>query len=191
MSHRRVGVLCLLLALPVLGAPKKAPKAPPPPPPPVTEPAAKVREALGDTVVTSLTGATKVQAFRVSDSGGLRPDPAKAIASDFVRGEAGKQLDPKDLEALRSVLYDEKSYRLDQDVSKCRFMPHFSFQLQTGVGTMEALVSFSCNQVLFILGKPGGRWVPQGTFDLKPARKKLIDLAKATLPQDRDTQNLK
>jgi hypothetical protein len=191
MSDRCVGVLCLLLALPVFAAPKKGPKAPPPPPPPVTEPAAKVREALGDTVLGSLTGATKVQVFRVSDSGGLRPDPARAIASDFVRGEAGKQLDAKDLEALRSLLYDEKSYRLDQDVSKCRFMPHLSFQLQTGIGTMEALVSFSCNQVLFILGKPGGRWVPQGTFDLKPARKKLIDLAKATLPQDRDTQNLK
>ena len=63
--------------------------------------------------------------------------------------------------------------------------------MQTGVDTMEALVSFSCNQVLFVLGKPGGRWVPQGTFDLKPARKKLLELAKATLPQDPDTQNLK
>jgi hypothetical protein len=157
----------------------------------VTEPAAAVSEALGDTVISSLTSATKVQVFRVSDSGGLRPDPAKAIASDFVRGEAGKQLDAKDLEALRSVLYDAKSFRFEQDVSKCRFMPHLSFQIQTGVGTMEALVSFTCSQVLFILGKPGGRWVPQGTFDLKPARKKLIDLAKVTLPQDRDTQNLK
>jgi hypothetical protein len=33
--------------------------------------------------------------------------------------------------------------------------------------------------------------VPQGTFDLKPARKKLLELAKATLPHDAQTQNLK
>lgn len=185
--------LVVLVSSFTLAAPPKAKgkKAPPPPPAPVTEPMAKVREALGDTVLDAVRGATKVQVFRVGDSGGLRPDPAKAIASDFVRGVAGKELDAPTLESLRSVLYDEKSYRLEADVSKCRFVPHLSFQWSSGLGTLEALVSFSCNQVLFIVGKAGGRWVPQGTFDLKPARKKLVDLAKATLPQDAETQNLK
>jgi hypothetical protein len=172
-----------------LAVPNK--KGPPPPPPPVTEPTAKVSEALGDTVLASVKGATKVQVFRVTDSGGLRPDPAKAIASDFVRGAAGAELDAKQLEALRSVLYDESSYRLDADVSKCRFVPHLSVQMRVGLESLEALISFSCNQVLFVVGKQGGRWVPQGTFDVKPARKKLLELAKTTLPQDRDTQNLK
>lgn len=184
-------LLFALLAVPAFAAGKKKKKGPPPPPPPLTAPTAKVSEALGDTVLGSVTGAAKVQVFRVSDSGGLRPDPAKAIASDFVRGTAGKELDPKQLETLRSLLYDDKSFRFEQDVSKCRFAPHLSFQMQSGIGTLEALVSFSCNQVLFVLGKPGGRWVPQGTFDAKPARKKLIELAKAALPQDADTQNLK
>lgn len=191
MSPRRSLFLLVLLATPGFAAAPKKKKAPPPPPPPITEPTAKVNEALGDTVLGSMAGATKVQVFRVSDSGGLRPDPAKAIASDFVRGAPGKELDAETLKALRSLLYDDKSFRFDQDVSKCRFAPHLSFQMQSGIGTLEALVSFSCNQVLFILGKPGGRWVPQGTFDFKPSRKKLIDLAKATLPQDAATQNLK
>ena len=188
---RSLWVLCLLVAVPVLGAPKAKKKPPPPPPPPITEPMAKVAEALGDTVLNSVAGAAKVQVFRVTDSGGLRPDPAKAIASDFVRGEAGKELDVKTLAELRALLYDEKSFRFDQDVSKCRFAPHLSFQMQSGIGTLEALVSFSCNQVLFILGKPGGRWVPQGTFDTKPARKKWLELAKAMLPTDAATQTLK
>jgi hypothetical protein len=191
MSLRSLWLLSLVVALSAFAAPKAKKKDPPPPPPLITEPTPKVSEALGDTVLGSVAGATKVQVFRVSDSGGLRPDPAKAIASDFVRGEAGKELDAKTLETLRALLYDEKNFRFEQDVSKCRFLPHLSFQMQSGVGTLEALVSFSCNQVLFILGKPGGRWVPQGTFDLKPARKKLIDLAKVTLPADKDTQNLK
>lgn len=189
MSPRSLWWCAVLLALPALAAPKK--KAPPPPPPPVTEPSAAVREALGHTVLGLITDATRVQVFRVSDAGGLRPDPARAIASDFVRGEAGKELEAKDLLALRSVLYDAKSFRFEQDVSRCRFMPHLSFQMLSGIGTLEALISFSCNQVLFVLGKPGGRWVPQGTFDLKPARARLLELAKATLPQDAATQNLK
>lgn len=191
MAARRSLLVCVLLALPVFGAPSKKKKGPPPPPPPVTAPMPKVTEALGDTVLSSMANATKVQVFRVSDSGGLRPDPAKAIASEFVRGDAGKELDARQLEQLKSVLYDDKSFRFEQDVSKCRFVPHLSFQMQSGIGTLEALVSFSCNQVLFVLGKPGGRWLPQGTFDLRPARAKLIELAKVTLPQDRDTQNLK
>lgn len=192
MLHRSSWLVVLVLASVAYAAPKVKPKkGPPPPPPPVTEPTAKVAEALGDTVLNGVTGATKVQVFRVTDSGGLRPDPAKAIASDFVRGAAGKELDGQLLGQLRSILYDDKSYRLDQDVSKCRFVPHLSFQMLTGLGTLETLISFSCNQVLFIIGKPGGRWVPQGTFDLKPARKKLLELAKTTLPQDADTQNLK
>lgn len=191
MSARSPWFLCVLLAAPVFAAAPKKKKAPPPPPPPITEPTPKVTEELGETVLASVTGATKVQVFRVSDSGGLRPDPAKAIASDFVRGAPGKELDAQTLQTLKRLLYDDKSFRFDQDVSKCRFAPHLSFQMQTGIGTLETLVSFSCNQVLFILGKPGGRWVPQGTFDFKPSRKKFIDLAKATLPQDADTQNLK
>lgn len=182
--------LVALLAMPAFAAGKKK-KGPPPPPPPITAPTAKVSENLSDTVLGSIAGATKVQVFKVSDSGGLRPDPAKAIASDFVRGEAGKELDAKQLETLRSVLYDDKSFRFDQDVAKCSFAPHLSFQMQSGIGLLEALVSFKCNQVLFVFGKPGGRWVPQGMFDLKPARKKLVELAKATLPTDADTQNLK
>ncbi len=191
MSARSPWFLCVLLVAPVFAAAPKKKKAPPPPPPPITEPTPKVTEELGDTVLASVTGATKVQVFRVSDSGGLRPDPAKAIASDFVRGAPGKELDAQTLQALKRLLYDDKSFRFEQDVSKCRFAPHLSFQMQTGIGTLETLVSFSCNQVLFILGKPGGRWVPQGTFDFKPSRKQFIDLAKATLPQDADTQNLK
>jgi hypothetical protein len=189
---RRACWLVVVVASVAFAGPKAKPKkGPPPPPPPVTAPTAKVSEALGDTVLASIANATKVQVFRVGDAGGLRPDPAKAIASEFVRGAPGLALDAKGLEALRSVLYDDKSYRLEQDVAKCRFGPFLSFQFSAGLDTLEALVSFSCNQVLFVIGKQGGRWVPQGTFDVKPARQKLLELAKATLPQDRETQALK
>lgn len=151
----------------------------------------KVEEALSGGVLELLTTATHVQTFRVRDAGGLRPDPARAIASDFVRGEAGVELDPAQLFALRSVLYDEKSYRLSVDTARCSFAPHLSFQFQSGLDSVEALVSFTCNQVLFVVGKAGGRWLPKGRFDLRPARAKLVALAKETLPRDAETQRLK
>lgn len=165
-----------------LGAAPKKKKAPPAPPPPVTSPTPRVREHLSDRTLELLEVAEHVQPFEVRDTGGLRPDPARAIASDFERGDGGRELDAKELGRLRAVFYDEKSYRFAQDVARCRFLPQLSFQLQAGIDTLEALVSFSCNQVLFVVGKPGGRWIPHGTFDVKPARKQLLELARATLP---------
>ena len=180
--------LVVLLAS-LSAAPKK--KAPPPPPPPVTSPTTKVIENVSDATLRMMAVANKVQVFRVSDAGGLRPDARVAIASDFVRGTAGKVLDEKSLAQLRSVLYDQKSYRFEHDASRCTFVPHLSFQFTNGLDSLEALISFSCNQVLFISGKAGGRWLPQGRFDVKPVRSKLVGLAKEMLPADAPTQNLK
>jgi hypothetical protein len=189
---RRVILLALLASTVAFAAPKKKGKAPPPPPPPPpTSPMPKVEENVSEKVLTVLASATKVQTFRVIGSGGIRPDPSKAIGSEFVRDAPGKELSADQLAALRGVLYDEKTYRFEQDVAKCNFTPDVSFQAQSGVDTVEGVVSFKCSQVLFMLGKPGGRWLPSGTFDVKPARAKLLDLAKATLDKDAATQALR
>jgi len=176
-------------------APKKKPavvKAPPPPLPPVpTKPMPKVLSEVGERVTGVVLQATHVQTWRVASTGGLQPDKTRAIGTDFQREVAGKELGETDLAALRGVLFDEKSYRFDQDVSKCDFTPNLSFQMQSGLDTVETLVSFKCAQVLYFIGKPGGRWLPAGTFDVKPARAKLLTLAKGTMPQDPATQALK
>jgi hypothetical protein len=151
----------------------------------------KVEENVSERVLAVLASASAVQAWRVISSGGLRPDPAKAIGTEWTREVAGQELGPKELETLRGILYDEKSYRFGQDVSKCNFVPDVSFQAMAGVDTVEGVLSFKCNQVVFMLGKPGGRWLPSGSFDVKPARGKLLELAKAMLDKDAPTQNLK
>jgi hypothetical protein len=183
---RRVVLLfALVVASLSFAAPKKKPKAPPPPPPPPpTSPMPKVEENLSEKVWAN---ATKVQAWRVASTGGVRPDPTKAIGSEWTREVAGKELSPAELATLRGVLYDEKMYRFDQDVSKCNFAPDVSFQASSGVDTVEGVISFKCSQVV----KPGGRWLPSGSFDVKPARAKLLELAKAMLNTDAPTQNLK
>ncbi len=174
-----------------VAAPKKGKPPPKPPPPPPTSPTAKVEENVSEKVLAVWTNATKVQAWRVASAGGLRPDPTKAIGTEWTRELAGQELGPKELETLRGLLYDEKSYRFEQDVSKCNFVPEVSFQAQSGVDTIEGVVSFKCSQIVFMLGKPGGRWLPSGSFDVKPARAKLLELAKAMLDKDVPTQNLK
>jgi len=195
-TPRRMRRAVLLLALVVasfsFAAPKKPPKAPPlPPPPPPTSPMPKVEENLSEKVLQVWANATKVQAWRVMSTGGVRPDPTKAIGSEWTREAAGKALGAAELATLRGLLYDEKTYRFDQDVSKCNFAPDVSFQASSGVDTVEGVISFKCSQVVFMLGKPGGRWLPSGSFDVKPARAKLLELAKAMLNTDAPTQNLK
>ena len=60
-----------------------------------------------------------------------------------------------------------------------------AFQLTAGgLDTQHMLLSFKCNQVLFFTVKPGGRAVPGVALDVKPSRKKLLELVKALLPQD-------
>lgn len=190
--------LVVLLASVAVAAPKappksgpKAPAAKKEPPPPPSAPMPKVSEHLSQKVLASLQSAAKVQAWRVASSGGLRPDPSKAIGSDFVREAAGKELDAAQLTALRGILYDDRSYRFAADVADCNFVPDVSFRVESGIDTVETLVSFACAQVLFYSGKPGGRWLPAGTFDVKPARRALLELAKATLQGDAPTQKLK
>lgn len=188
-----VAALVLAFSVSAAAAPKKK-KKPTPPPPPPTAPMPKVKENVSDAVQELLAASDRVQVWRVTDTGGLRPDPKRAIGSDFQREQAGKELTADEVKALKGLLYDDKSYRFGQDVSRCGFVPHLSFHVEgadANVSTLEALVSFKCNQLLFFIGKPGGRWLPSGTFDIKPVRKKLIDVAQAALPTDAETQNLK
>lgn len=188
-TSMRLSLLWVLLAaVPCVAKPKPPP---PPPPPRPTAPTAQVLANLSERVLSTLTTANKVQAWRVASSEGLRPDPAKAIGSDFTREAPGAVLEGEPLQTLRGVLYDDKSYRFQVEVAGCSFKPNVGFHFEQGLDVVEVVVSFSCNQALFYVGKPGGRWLPSGTFDVKPARAVLLTLAKAALPDDPVTQRLR
>ena len=170
--------------------PAKTAPAPPPPPPDLTEPQDKVTEAFGDKVVALLKGMETATAWRVSDPG-QRPDPTKVIGSDFQREAKGKDLSADHLKRLRQVLYDEKSFRLTTVQNNCNFSPDIAFDGQSGIDSLQILVSFKCNTLMFFTGKPGGRSVPGASVDFKPSHKQLLTLAKELLPQDAPTQGLK
>lgn len=174
-----------LLAFGASAAGKKTRKPPPPPPVPLTQPSAKLAEAMGTKAADLVVAATKWEVARTSYAQGIRPAADKAIGSDFQRETAWKELTPADLEKLKVIIYDEKSFRLSANVSGCSFVPDVVFQLSSGgLDTQQLLVSFKCNQVLFFTVKTGGRAIPGAALDCKPARKKLLELVKGLLPQD-------
>jgi hypothetical protein len=185
-----------LLAFTAWGAGKKAPpKAPPPPPPaPVVlkAPSEKLAEAMGGKVGEQLTAATKFEIARTSYEQGIRPKPEVAIGSDFQRLGAWQAMEKQEVEKLRAIFYDEKNFRLAADVSGCNFTPDVAFQLSNeSIDTLQLLISFKCNQVLFFSVRTGGRSVPGVALDLKPGRKSLLALVKELLRQDAALQALK
>jgi len=122
VMRRALLIALCLSSLAWAGKKKKPPAAPPPPAPELKEPAEKVTEAFGDKVVTLLAGMETATAWRVSDPG-QRPDPTRAIGSDFQREAKGKELTGDDLKKLRQLLYDEKSFRLTSVQGNCSFSP--------------------------------------------------------------------
>ncbi len=193
MTRLLVIALCVCASTSFAGKkkqPKPAPAAPAAPAPELKEPTEKVTEAFGDKVVALLKGMETATAWRVSDPG-QRPDPSKAIGSDFQREAKGKELSADDLKRLRQVLYDEKSFRLTTVQGSCNFSPDVAFDGQAGIDSLQILVSFKCNTLMFFTAKPGGRSLPGAAVDFKPSHKQLLAIAKDLLPQDATTQSLK
>ncbi len=180
---KRSAALVMFVSLAAFAAPKKK-KAPPPPPPPLTAPSPRLADAMGGKVAELIVAATKLEVARTSYTQGIRPDPARAIGSDFQREGAWKELKPAEADQLRQLVYADKSFNLKAKFG-CSFEPDVVFQLTAGgLDTQHMLLSFKCNQVMFFTVKPGGRAVPGFALDVKPSRKKWLELVKALLPQD-------
>lgn len=180
----------VLVALSLMGAAPKKKKAPPAPPPAPTAPSEQLAEAMGTKPVAVLESGTTFTAFRVKGAPGVRPAPALAVGQDFERVGTGTALNAEQLKKLRGILYDEKSFKLDQ-VPKCEFSPDAAIIAQSGVDAVEVLMSFKCDALMFFATKPGGRSIPGAMLHFKPARKALLALVKETLPNETAIQALK
>ena len=189
---KRYASVLILAAFAAAGA-GKAPKKPPPgPPPPLTAPSAKLADAMGGKVDEQLRGASRFEIARTSYAQGIRPKPQWAIGSDFQREADWQQLEAEQISKLRALVYEEKSFRLGADVTGCDFKPDVAFQMSnSGIDSLQMLVSFKCNQVLFFSVKNGGRTVPGVALDFKPSRKMMLALVKSVLREDATVQALR
>ncbi len=180
--------LVLMLAV---GAAKK--KAPPPPPPPLTEPSAKVTEAVGEKTAAMLQASSKVMLYRVHGQPGVRPNPSLAVGVDFERQGEGRELSDEEMKKLKGLLYDAKSFKLEKPPACGDFKPDVAFlgTSEDDTGALEMLVSFKCSGVMFFTAKTAGRSLPGAQLDFKPARKPLLAMVKELLAGEPAVQALK
>lgn len=186
-------LLALVVSMELLGAKKKAPPPPKPPPPLLTEPTAKVGEAIGEKTSGMLTASSKVMLYKVGGLPGVRPNPTLAVGVDFERQGPGRELTEGELKRLKSLLYDDKSFKLDKPPPCGDFKPELAFlgSSDADTGTLEMLVSFKCGGVMFFTAKTAGRSLPGAQLDFKPARKALLTMVKELMPQEPAVQSLK
>ncbi len=184
MTHLAI----IFFALSVTNAAPKKKGVPPPPPP--TVPSEALAEAMGGKPVEVLASATQFTAVRINAAPGVRPAPELAVGQDFERAGAGSVLTSEQVKTLRAVLYDEKSFKLNQ-VPKCEFVPDAAVIAQSGVDAVEVLLSFKCDALMFFATKPGGRSIPGAMLVFKPARKPLLAWVKEVLPNDAVIRGLK
>jgi hypothetical protein len=188
-----VAVVATSLAVPAFAAAKKKPPAQKPPPPVLTEPTAKVVDAIGEKTAAMLSGATRVTLYRVSSQPGVRPNPQLAVGVDFERQGAGRELSDGELKRFKGLVYDDKSFKLSAPPACGDFKPELALlgSSDGDTGTLEMLVSFRCGGLMFFTAKTAGRSLPGVQLDFKPSRKPLLAMVKELLPQDREVQALK
>ena len=172
---RTLAVIAALVAAPSAFA--EAPK-----------PTEKVKKRLGESVVGLLDGATKVEVFRV-ESVTDDKKPEKSLLGYRVLA-TGKDQDEKFAANVAAVVLNEKTYEWDS-AKGCIFRPGVAFRVWKGDESVVVVICFSCDQIeVATLGKDGK--VGKKAFaDVDPGRAKLVRLAKAALPDDKDIQGLK
>ncbi|MBK7858194.1 MAG: hypothetical protein IPJ65_06135 [Archangiaceae bacterium] len=186
-------VLALVLLAALAAGKKKAPPAPKPPPPLLTEPTAKMVDALGEKTAGMLSASTRVTLYRVSAQAGVRPNPALAVGGEYERQGAGRELTDGELKRFKALVYDDKSFKLGAPPPCSDFKPELALlgTSSADTGQLELLVSFKCGGVMFFTAKTAGRSLPGAQLDLKPSRKVWLTMVKELLPQDAAVQALK
>jgi len=148
---------------------------------------AKVKKHLGEKTVGLLTGATKVEVFRVNTTTPLEDD--KTVAG-FRITATGPEQDAKFAARLVSVALNEKTYAWN--IAKgCEFSPGVAFRVWNGEESVVIAICFQCDQVQITAFDKNGKAGKPVYGESDPGRAALVRLAKAALPDDKDIQALK
>jgi hypothetical protein len=146
------------------------------------------KERLGGPTVAILTGATKVEVFRVD---GLEKGPpqepvpqAKRI-SIFPVIAQGKDQGREFAAKLAGILFDERTYT--KEYKKC-FWPGVAFRVWKGEEHVDVLICFHCSN--FYCGPPTDEVEVTATFKGSDRRDDLVRLAQEAFPDDKEIQAL-
>jgi hypothetical protein len=109
---------------------------------------ANVKNFLGRDILNIVENAHRVQSYRVDFHRSAKKD---GTLGGYPVIATGSELAPKQVEILRSVFLDERTYRFDV-IKKCLFLPEYAFRMMWGDDECLLLVSYSCKEVTFIHG---------------------------------------
>ncbi len=148
---------------------------------------AKVKEKLGERAVAVLTGATRVEVFRVTADRDKKPD--EPGVGGFAVTATAKEKDPAFAARLAAVLLDEKAYS-NPRVLKC-FDPGVAYRVWKDKESVEVLVCFKCRNLRVITRDAEGKEVRRATGSFEDAVfAPLAKLAKETFPDDKEIEEL-
>ncbi len=106
-----------------------------------------VAEFLGSDVIEIISGPDSIESFRVNLQ---RTNQGESLAG-FPILERGKALSRAQIERLKTVLLDERTYRFGV-VKKCLFLPEYGFKIRKGNSEVILLLCFSCEELKIVIG---------------------------------------
>jgi hypothetical protein len=109
---------------------------------------ARVKNFLGSDILHIVENAHRVQSYRIDYR---RSSKKEGTLGGYPVIATGSELVPKQVEILRSVFLDERTYRFDV-IKKCLFLPEYAFRLMWGDEECLLLVSYTCKEVTFMHG---------------------------------------
>jgi hypothetical protein len=167
-----VGLLCALAVLPALSTDAGEPK-----------------NGLPDSALRILSGATRVECFRIdprtADKGDGKPD-AKQI-DGYPITSTGKEQGREFAGKLSAALKDEKSYG---PPARC-FFPGVGFRAWKGKESVDVVICYMCSNLYVVARDAEGKQIAQtGLSGFKENRAAFVQLAKVAFPDDPVIQKL-
>ena len=172
--------LAVVLTLAAAGHLSARQDAPPPRPTP------RVVQFLGERAAGTLSGATRVEVFRVSPK---RAEEGEPDVGGYEITAGGKEQGQPFAKRLAGVLLDERTYRFDAN-KVGGFTPMVGLRVWKGDEAVEVLLSFATDELVVLSTNPADKSTRSAQEDFDAARGALVELAKEALPQDRDVQAL-
>lgn len=150
---------------------------------------ASAKKRFDDKTVAILSGATKVEVFRLDGTNYLESEketkPNEKRMGGFLVTAQRKDQDKDFAAKLTNILFDERTY--SKTFAKC-FWPGVAFRVWKDQTFIEVLICFKCDN--FYCGPPQERTLENASFWGSPVRSDLVGLAKKAFPDDKEIQAL-
>ena len=146
------------------------------------------RRELGDRTLSILNGATRVETFRLDDTGEGNWLGSKEIRQ-FPPGGRGKTQGKAFANRLSRLTLDPRAY-VGPDDSTCLFNPGVAYRAWHGRECVEVIVCFHCTEMVITTKDERDRPTHTAHTQFAFMRAEFVALAKETFPSDKGIHSL-